>query len=185
MLLNATLWLTVTHTFMGNGTKLADWSKWIWVTLGGCFCSLLTSHWEVSTGRSPCSFIIVVQLTQTFVISSYIEDIETNLPIGKHTFRALYDILKRLLSKICFHASFMCLSRFVAFRVFFNDTGICCVLLPRTFKDNGPKLADWSKWICIILGSGFYSFLESNWKLVQVVSYTVSLIFLKIRKISS
>ena len=24
---NASLWLTVTHTFMGNGPKLADWSE--------------------------------------------------------------------------------------------------------------------------------------------------------------
>ena len=36
----------------------------------------------------------------------------------------LYDISKRLLGKVCFDASFMCLSRFVAFRVTFND--LCC-----------------------------------------------------------
>ena len=30
-----------------------------------------------------------------------------------------HDFLKRLLGKVCFDASFMCLSRFVAFRVIF------------------------------------------------------------------
>ena len=38
MLLNAVLWLTVTHTFKGNRPKLAHWSKWICITLRSCFC---------------------------------------------------------------------------------------------------------------------------------------------------
>ena len=36
----------------------------------------------------------------------------------------LHDNLKRLLAKACLGASFMCLSRFVAFCVTFND--LCC-----------------------------------------------------------
>ena len=36
----------------------------------------------------------------------------------------LHDILKRLLPKVCFDSSFMCLSRFVAFRVTFNDYAV-------------------------------------------------------------
>ena len=32
----------------------------------------------------------------------------------------LHNILKRLLAKVCFDASFMCLSRFLAFRVTFR-----------------------------------------------------------------
>ena len=36
----------------------------------------------------------------------------------------LHDILKRLLATACFDASFMCLFRFVAFRVTLNDS--CC-----------------------------------------------------------
>ena len=32
----------------------------------------------------------------------------------------LHDILKRLLAKVCFNASLMCLSLFAAFRVFFT-----------------------------------------------------------------
>ena len=39
----------------------------------------------------------------------------------------LHDYLKRLLTKLCLDASFMCLSRFVAFRVTFNE--LCCSLL--------------------------------------------------------
>ena len=35
----------------------------------------------------------------------------------------LLDILKKLLAKVCFGASFMCLSGFVGFRVAFNDLG--------------------------------------------------------------
>ena len=44
ILLNATLWFTVTHTFMDNRRKLADWSKWICITLWGCFRGLLTTN---------------------------------------------------------------------------------------------------------------------------------------------
>ena len=42
---------------------------------------------EVSTGRLHYNIINVIQFIQTFVISSYFDDIETNLPIGKHTLR--------------------------------------------------------------------------------------------------
>ena len=51
------------------------------------FCSLLTSNWKVSTGLSLYSFISFAQNTQTFVINSYIQGIEKNLGIGKHTLR--------------------------------------------------------------------------------------------------
>ena len=50
MLMKATLWFTAMHTFMGNGPKLADWSKQICLALWSCFCSLLTSNSEVNTG---------------------------------------------------------------------------------------------------------------------------------------
>ena len=39
----------------------------------------------------------------------------------------LQEILKRLLAKLCLDASFLCLHRFVAFRVTFNE--LCCGLL--------------------------------------------------------
>ena len=95
MVLNATLWLTVTHTFKGNGPKLADWSKWICITVGSCFCSLLTWNWEVSTGRSLCSFTNFAQITQNFLLSSYIEDIETNLPFEKAYLACIYMISRK------------------------------------------------------------------------------------------
>ena len=78
---------------------------------------MLTSNWKVSTGRSPQSFITFIQTTQNFVIILYIEDIETNLPIGKHTLRVLYEILKRLFQKfvstfnlcVCFYLLHCCI----------------------------------------------------------------------------
>ena len=36
----------------------------------------------------------------------------------------LHDILKRLLAKLCFEASFMCLTKVAAFRATYND--LCC-----------------------------------------------------------
>ena len=137
------LWLTVTLTFKLKGPKLGDWSKSVCITLEGCFCSLLTSNWEVNTGRSPYSFVSVVQFKKNFVFSSYVEDNETNLPIENHTLRVLYDNLKKMFAKIGFDASFMYLFQFVAFRVTFNE--LCSGLLSHAFVDNIPKLADWSK----------------------------------------
>ena len=102
MLLNATLWLTVTHTFQGNRPKLADWSKWICITLWSCFCSLLTSNWEVSTDGLPYKFPNFTQITQIFVISSYIHDVETNLPIGKHTLRVFRWHFEKIVGKDLF-----------------------------------------------------------------------------------
>ena len=43
----------------------------------------------------------------------------------------LHEILKRLLAKVCFDASFMSLFRFVSFRVTFND--LCCLNAPLWF----------------------------------------------------
>ena len=123
------MWLIVTHTFKRNEPRSAEWSKWICITLRSCFCTVLTSNWKVSTGRSPQSFITFIQTTQNFVIILYIEDIETNLSIGKHTLRVLYEILKRLFQKfvstfnlcVCFY-----LLHFVSL---FNN--LCCGSLSR------------------------------------------------------
>ena len=123
------LWLTVMHTSMVNRAKMADWSKWFRITLQSCFCSLLTSNWEVSTGRFLNSFLITSEVTKQFVIIWFIEDNETNLPIKKHTLRVLYDNLKKMFAKFGFDASFMWLFLFVAIRVTFND--LCCWLLSR------------------------------------------------------
>ena len=81
--LMAYTWLT----FMGNRPKLADWSKLVCITPRSCLCSFLTSNWEVNADLSPNRFLIISQIVQLFVISSYIEGIETNLRIEKHTLR--------------------------------------------------------------------------------------------------
>ena len=96
---------------------------------------MLTSNWKVSTGCSPQSFITFIQTTQNFVIILYIEHIETNLPIGKHTLRVWYEILKRLFQKfvstfnlcVCFHLLHCC----ICISLFY------VVLIPTYFKNLG------------------------------------------------
>ena len=77
------------HTVISNKPKLAHWSNSNCITLWSCFCSLLTSNWEVSTCSLHYSFIDYTQNTKKFVISSCTDDIETNIPIGKHTMRVI------------------------------------------------------------------------------------------------
>ena len=101
MPLNAALWITVTHTFESNKPKLADCSKWVCTALRSCFCSLLTSNWKVSAGRFVYIFIKFPQTTQKFVISSYIENLETNIPIAKHTLRVFSWYFEGVVGKSC------------------------------------------------------------------------------------
>ena len=68
--------------------------------------------------------LFLLKLINFIVISSYIDDIETNLANGKHTFSVFIWHLKEIVGKVCFDASFMCLFRFIAFRIAFND--LCC-----------------------------------------------------------
>ena len=93
------LWLTLIHTFMGNGPKLAYWSKSVCITPQSCLCSLLASNWELNADLSLNSFLMYSEITKQFVIISFIEDNETNLPIEKHTLRVLYDNLKKMFAK--------------------------------------------------------------------------------------
>ena len=103
------LWLTFIHTyfdglymayFYGNRPKLADWSKLVCITPRSCLYSFLTSNWEVNADLFLNRFLIISQIVQLFVISSYIEGIETNLRIEKNI-PCVYshDILNRLLVK--------------------------------------------------------------------------------------
>ena len=121
---NATLWNTVTRTLKGNGPKLADWSKGISIALRSCFCSLLTSNWEVSTTRSFYSLIILLKLHKTSSSVRILKTLKQIVQLKIEPCMYLHDNLKRLLAKSCFDVSFMCLSRFVAFRVIFSD--LCC-----------------------------------------------------------
>ena len=114
------------------------------LSLEGCFFTLLTSNWEVNSGCSLYSFIRCILIKKNFVFSSYIEDIETNLPIGKHNLRVLYEILKRLFQK--FVSTFnLCVCLYLLhFVSLFNN--LCCgSLVTHTFKGNGPNSANWSK----------------------------------------
>ena len=99
MLLNATLWFTVMHTIKINGPKLANWTKWICITLWNCFCSLLTSNQEFNTGCLEHFIVILTQIKHIFDKSSYIDDIETNLSIGKHTLHVFTWHLKKIAGK--------------------------------------------------------------------------------------
>ena len=93
------LWHTLIHTSKGNGPNLADWSKSVCITTQSCLCSLLASNWELNADLSLNSFLISSKVTKQFVIYSFIEDNETNLPIEKHTLRVLFDNLKKMFAK--------------------------------------------------------------------------------------
>ena len=146
LLLNATLWLIVTHTIMINGPKLADWSKLICITLWNCFGSLLTTKWEVSTGRLHYSIITFTQITQKFVISSIIDNIETNLPIGKHTLRVIRWHFEKTVAKAlfwCFIYVFVSIGCILChFQWFMLFKARLWLTVTHTFRGNRPKLAD-------------------------------------------
>ena len=101
----------------------------------------------------------------------------------------LHDILKRLLAKVCFDASFMCLSRFVEFRVAFNDlscwTQRCGLLsliqlrLTNSSWQTGPNES------LLHFEVVFVVCWHQIGKLIQVVYITVSLILLKLHKRST
>ena len=113
------------------------------------FCSLLTPNWEVSTGRLHYSFINFNQITQKFISSSYIDDIETNLPIGKHTMR----VIKRHFEKNCFlrfgSVLHLCvclhLFQFMSLLTIFAVERCVLLTVTHTFKCNQLKLENWSK----------------------------------------
>ena len=85
-------------------------------------------------------------ITQIYIITSYIDDIEPNLPIGKHTLRVFTWKFEKIVGKglfWCFiyvFVSLCCISYHFYRFMLLNAT----LWLPvtHTFKDNGPKLAD-------------------------------------------
>ena len=164
MLLNETFRLAITNTFKGSRPKLADWSKWIHITLRSYLCSLLTSNWEVSTDCFLNSFINFAQIAKKLVMFSNIEDIETNLPHRKHTFCVIAWYFEENVGKNLFwcfiyaFASICC--RLCHFQRLMLLNATLWLTGTHTFKDSRPKLADWSKWICITLQSWFYSFAD-------------------------
>ena len=124
MLLNAALWLAVTLTFKGSEPKLAHWPKWNCITLPSWFCSLLTSNRGVSISHFLDSFTNFAWNTKNLVKSSLCEYIETNIPVARLTLHVFVWYFHQIVGKICLNASFICLSRFIAFWVTFN--GLWC-----------------------------------------------------------
>ena len=61
-----------------------NWPQ-IKATFKPCFCSQLTSNWEVSVSHFPESFINFAQKPHKLVIISDIESIATNVRIENHT----------------------------------------------------------------------------------------------------
>ena len=168
MLLNETFRLAITNTFKGSGPKLADWSKWIHITLRSYLCSLLTSIWEVSTDCSLNSFINFAQIAEKLVMFSNIENIETSFPNRKHTFCVSAWYFEENIGKNLFwcfiyaFASDCCM--LCHFQQFMLLKATLWLTGAHTFQGSRTKLADWSKWICITLQSWFYSLLTSNWE---------------------
>ena len=160
-LLNETFRFAIMNTSNGSKSKLADWSKWIHFTLRSYLCSLLTLNWEVSTDCSLHSFISFAQTAEKLVMFSNIEDIETILPNRKHTFCVSAWYFEKNVGKNLFWC------------FIYAFASICCMLCryqqllllnatlwltgTHTVQGSRPKLADWSKWICITLQSWFYS----------------------------
>ena len=168
IVLNGTLWHTVMHTVMDNIPKLATWSNSICITFWSCFCSFLTSNWEVDTGRLHYTFIIFTQITQKSVISRYIDHIETNLSIGKHMKRVFKWHFKEIVGKglfWCFIYVFVsiCCNSCHSYQLTLLNV-VLRLTVTHIFKSNEPKLKDWSKWICITLWSCFCSLMKLNWE---------------------
>ena len=143
---------------------------------------MLTSNWKVNTGRSPQSFIIFIQKTQNFVIILYIEDIETNLPIGKHTLRVLYEILKLLFQKFVSIFNFCVCFCSLNFVSLFKE--LCCGLLSHIhlrIMDQGWQTGPNQS--ALHFEVVFVILWQQIGKLVQLVLYTFSLIFAQLQKV--
>ena len=165
---------------------MANWSNSVCFTLWSCFCSLLTSNWEVSTGRLHCSFITFIQIAQKFVISSYIDDIETILQTGKHNLLVIQwqfwkDCCQRFVSMlyscVCLDLlQFMSVSTIKLLHVAF------CPTVTHTFRGTNQKWQTGPNEPAL----HFVVVLVVSWhqigELVQVVNITVSLILPKLQK---
>ena len=101
----------------------------------------------------------------------------------------LQNILIRLLAKVCFDALFLCLSRFVAFRVTFNDF---CFWMPRCglLSCIHLRVTD-QRWQTNPIESVLHFKIvfavcwHQNGKLLHVVYFLVSFILFKLHKLSS
>ena len=88
------------------------------------FLQFVDINCEVITGRLPYSFEKFTQIKQKVVISSYINDIEANLPFGKNTLHVFTWHFKKIVGKNLFWCFIHVLFGFVEFCVTLND--LCC-----------------------------------------------------------
>ena len=173
------LWLTFIHTFMGNRPKLADWSKLVCITPRSCLCSFLTSNWEVTADLSLNRFLIISQIVQLFVISSYIEGIETNLRIEKHTLRVFTWYFEQIVGKklirwfIYVFVSICCNS--CHFSRFMLLNGTLWLTVTHAFKRKEPSWQTGPNESALHFKVVFLVCWHQIGRLVQVVCWTVSL----------
>ena len=152
--------------------------RWLWhylcnylvfLTLWSCFSSLLTSNWDISTSCLPYLLNTLTQITKFFVISSYIDDIETNLLIAKNTLGVFAWHLKEIAGKGLFRCFVYVFVAICCFSCHFNDlccwTQRCGSLSHTHLMVNRLILAEWSKSICITLWSCSWSLLTSIWEI--------------------
>ena len=110
--------------------------------------------------------LIIYSNYTKFVISSCIEDIATNLPFWKPILRVFTKYFQEIVGKglfWCFIYEFVwicCIS--CHFKRFMLLSATLWLTVTHIIMINGPKLTDWSKWICITLWSCFGSLVTTN-----------------------
>ena len=124
-----------------------NWPQ-IKTTFKRCFCSQLTSNWEVSVSHFLDSLINFAQNTHKLVIISYIESIATMVPIEIHILCAFTQYLKQIVGKSlcrCFIYVFVSIDCILChFQRFMVLNATLWLTVTHTFKGNQPKLANWS-----------------------------------------
>ena len=189
MLLNVVLWFNVTHTFNGNGPKLEDWSKWICITHWSCFCGFLTSNLEASTSRHITVSLVLLKFHKTLSYIRVLMTLKQIFKLENIPFVYLHDILKRLLGKIFFDASFMCLSRLVAIDVTSNNLGSwtshCGLLSRKHLRLTDQNWQTGPNELVLHFKVGFVVCWHQSRKFVPVVYITLSSNLLKLHNTST
>ena len=168
---------------------MEDWSKWICITHWSCFCSLLTSNLEASTSRHITVSLVLLKFHKTLSYIRVLMRLKQIFKLENIPFVHLHDILKRLLGKIFFDVSFMCLSRFVAIYVTSNNlsfwTSRCGLLSCKHLRLTNQNWQTGPNEIVLHFKVGFVVCWHQIRKLVPVVYITLSSILLNLHKSST
>ena len=124
------------HTFMGNRPKVGRLVQIsLYYTRSGFMQFPNHPNWEVNADLSLNRFLIISQIVQLFVISSYIEGIETNLRIEKTYLACIHMIFEQIVGKKlirCFIYVFVSIcSQFVSLFAIYAGWTERCGLLSR------------------------------------------------------